>query len=338
MARVVGNRRRASGLAVSMVIAAALAAGATVVAQQQQYFVYMFAANEEGLPVRDLKADEVMMQEDGKPGRIVSVRPYSWPLKVTVLVDNHLASDRSPSGFGAGESFTGNTGALVHLRNSLTEFFEKLPRDVEVSLIATAPNPRWLVRPTSDPVVIRNGVNLITPDDFPGKFTDSLVEYGERLAVEFGRVNEESPQPYQPVLVVIGSTTNDGSLVRRDPVMKMLTQLRDYRVWTNFFMFTPSGVGADLEVGGGGNVLIGKAVQEVTGGRYDALTLAASSSLNRLLPELAQQIAGRHVRQSNQYHLLVERPDGVTGALKNLQFALSRDGVTYHLSADGSLP
>jgi hypothetical protein len=291
---------------------------------QSPYHIFMFAVDDEGLPVRDLTPDDLRIEEEGQTGEVVSVQPFSWPVKVTVLVDNHLANDDGVGG-----------SALPHLRSGLTEFFEALPRDVEVSLIATAPNPRWLVKPTTDLVAIRKGVGLITPEDFPARFADSLVEYAARLGLEFGSLTPEDQQPYLPVLVAVGSTAADASHVRRDPIIEMLTALRDYRVWTNFFMFTPGG---RADINDGGNVLIAKAAQEITGGRYDALAKSASSSLNRLLPQLARTIAGRHVRQTTQYRILLERPATATGPLRDFQLTMLREGVSYQLSADGTFP
>lgn len=46
--------------------------------------------------------------------------------------------------------------SLVHLRNGLNRLLDGIPRDIPVSLIATAPNPRWLIRESKGLVQIRN--------------------------------------------------------------------------------------------------------------------------------------------------------------------------------------
>jgi hypothetical protein len=317
-----GMRGRWRVPAALVIVGVVLVATATLTAQTR-FQLYMYAQDDTGAPVRDLKAIEVQMREDGQPGEIVTLEPFSLPVKVTVLVDNKLADD---DGLGG--------GALVHLRSGLARFFDTLPRDVEVSLIATAPNPRWLVRPTTDPVQIEKGLSLITPDAFPARFTDALIEYAHRLDADFRDVSAEHEPDYVPVLVVIGSTTADASHIQRDAVIRMITSLRDHRVETHFLMFTPSG---PQGLGDGAPVLIAKAAQEVTGGRYEALAGNASSSLNRLLPQMAASIANRHTKQTAQYKVTIERPSGAHGPVRDFDMTVTRAGVAYQLSIDGSL-
>ena len=162
---------------------------------QERLQVFILAADKDGNAITDLKVAELGFTEDKVPGTVVGIERIIWPSKVTVLVDNGLGEDM-----------------LVHLRTGLKKFFDGLGSDIEVALIATAPNPRWLTRPTKDRVQIAKGVNLLTPEnEWPGRFTDSLVEYSRRLEAEFGRkVSVETRPPYLPVLVSIGSTSLDG--------------------------------------------------------------------------------------------------------------------------------
>jgi hypothetical protein len=322
------------GIVTLVFFASALAASTVILRAQERVNVYILAADKNGDAITDLKVSELAFMENNVPGTVVGIQRVIWPSKVTVLVDNGLGDDM-----------------LVHLRSGLNKFFENLPRDIEVSLIATAPNPRWLIRPTMDRVQISKGVNLVTPEnEWPGRFTDSLVEYSRRLEAEFGRkVSIENPPPYLPVLVSIGSTSLDGSQIRREEVQRMLTALRDYGVATNFIMVTGCGAGSRRgdpscrsdgysNINEGATVSIAKAVQGVTQGRYDAITGAASSALNRLLPEIAQQIAGRHLRQTLQYRVTLERPPDATGPMKNGSLSLAREGSRYIVTLDGKIP
>jgi hypothetical protein len=112
--------------------------------------------------------------------------------------------------------------ALVHYLAGLQKFFAGLPSNVPVSLIALAPNPRWLVRETTDRVQIEKGIGRITSDEGLGRFSDALVEYADRLSEEFRGASREQLQPYLPVLVSIASIHADGSLVRRQSLVKMI--------------------------------------------------------------------------------------------------------------------
>ena len=190
---------------------------------QEQSAIYLLAVDQKGTPVLDLKMSDIAIKEDVGPSTIVSVRRFGWPLKVTVLVDNGPRT----------------SDALVHYRTGLKKFFAGLPPGVPVSLIATAPNPRWLFRETKDKVQIEKGVNLITIDEGLGRFSDALVEYAERLDEEFQKVETTQLPPYLPVLVSIATTDQDGSEVRRDSNVKMITSLRKHRVWTTMIMVAP---------------------------------------------------------------------------------------------------
>lgn len=323
------------GLAVlALVAAGAITAQAVVLQAQERLDVFILAADRNGEAITDLKASEITWTEDKVPGNVVGIERVNYPVKVTVLVDN-----------GLGENM------LVHLRSGLRKFFEGLPRDVEVALIATAPNPRWLVKSTSDRIQIDKGLNLLTPEnEWPGRFSDSLVEFSRRLEVEFGRRRSvETRLPYMPVVLSIGSTSHDGSQIRLDEVKQMLTALRDYNVQTNFVMVTGCAAGSRRgdaacrsdgysDINEGGTVSIAKAAQDVTKGRYDAITGAASSSLTRILPEIATQIAGRHARQTLQYRITLERPEKATGPIKNVSVMLAREGSRYIVTPDGIIP
>lgn len=318
----------------SQVLATAALAGllatAVVVNGQEQSAIYLFAMDARGAPVLDLQASDISIKEDVGPSDIVSVRRFGWPLKVTVLLDN------GPR--------TGD--ALVHYRTGLKKFFAGLPPDVPVSLIATAPNPRWLIRETKDRVQIEKGIGLITPDEGLGRFSDALIEYASRLDEEFRKVSKEQLQPYLPVLVSMATTHQDGSNVRRESNVKMLTSLLKHRVWTNMIMMTPGrsptapgGLPA-IDYDEGQNAEIAKAVQEVTRGRYVPITGSGTSALSStILPELAQAITLRYIRQMTQHRIVMERPEGARGPMKNFTLALlNHPGAKIVVSIDGNIP
>src|SRR6187399_1939219 len=229
------RRRR---VLVSVIAIVAASATAAVLHAQSRFDIFLLAFDSKGYAVTDLELKDLQFRENDKSGTVVSVDRFQWPIKVTVLVDNGRGGAA-----GVGTGLTSDNQAavasaasvqsvapdcsfnnLVHYRNGLKKLFETLPSDVEVTLIATAPNPRYLIKPTADPVQIQKGVNLLTPDsEFTGRFTDSLTEYAQRLDIEFKQLTREERPPYQPVLVVIGSTTLDGSRIERERAIRMLT-------------------------------------------------------------------------------------------------------------------
>ena len=82
---------------------------------------------------------------------------------------------------------------------------------------------------------------------------------------------------------------------------------------------------------------MGVRVGEVTRGTYEAL--AVSSAFVTMLPELAQDIARKHARVSNQYRLTYAPPDGAF-AQPAVRIAISDDysDATLTPTLDGNLP
>ena len=144
---------RSTCLVVGLVAASAALHG------QEQATVYLSVIDPKGAPMLGVEASDIEISEEAGRSTIQSVRRFSWPLKVTVLVDN------GPS--------TGD--ALVHYRTGLQKFFAGLPPDVPVSLIALAPNPRWLIRETTDKLQIAKGIGRMTSDEGLARCSDALV-------------------------------------------------------------------------------------------------------------------------------------------------------------------
>jgi hypothetical protein len=324
-------RRRRLIVPATLVVAALVTFCAAVYGQEQSA-IYLLAVDQKGMPLLDLKTSDIAIKEDVGPSTVVSIRRFGWPLRVTVLVDNGPRTSE----------------ALVHFRTALTKFFTGLPADIPVSLIATAPNPRWLFRESKDRVQIEKGVNLLTIDEGLGRFSDALVEYADRLDDEFKKVETTHLPPYLPVLVSIATTDQDGSEVRRDANVEMIKSLAKHHVWTTMIMVTPSLGRTQAEQGGrpflesneGQNAQIAKTLQEFTRGRYVPITSSGTSALSSsILPDLARGIALRYIKQMTQHRIVFERPAGATGPMKNFSLALlNHPGAKIVLSTDGAMP
>ena len=131
-----------------------------------QFFVS--AVDADGKPVADIRVEDVLMTENGVPQEVVKVEPLAIPMKLTIAVDNGLDSDE----------------AIANYRSGLTGLVEALPADVEITLITTAPQPRTVVKPTTDRTQILRGISGFAPERSRPRFTDALVEYSKRLEQE----------------------------------------------------------------------------------------------------------------------------------------------------------
>ena len=323
--RMRGARRRV-GLAAAASIVAALA---VCVHGQDQFALYLLVLDKAGIPVLDIDPSDIRIEEDAGPATVLGVSRFGWPLKLTVLVDNG----------------PGTADALVHLRNGLNALVGGIPRSIPVSIVTTAPNPRWLIRDSKDLVQIKNAVGRLTPDEGLGRFSDALGEFAQRLDQESRRVEDGLP-PYLPVLVSIATTHADGSDVRRERNEKMLLSLRMHRVWTNMVMVSPGrrpnepGEVSNIDVDEGQNGEIALLVQKVTGGNYVAVSSGGTTALaSSILPAVAQKISLRYLKQMTQHRIVFVRTPGATGPMQNLRVAFANHpGAHVIVSTDGNLP
>jgi hypothetical protein len=321
---------RRGPFAPGLAAACAFALLSAVLHAQTESAVYLFVADAENRPVLDIEPSNITIKEDLGVSTVVRVTRAGWPLRLTVLVDN---------GPGTAES-------LVHLRTGLTRLFDGIPRDIPVTLITTAPNPRVLIRDSKDAVQLANAVGRLTPDEGLGRFSDALREYAQRLDLEFQRVGPELLQPYLPVLVSIATTHMDGSNVVRENIERMLQSLRKHRVWTHMIMVTPNrrantpGVVDNVDADEGQNAEIARLVREVTGGAYLPMTGGGTSALgSKVMPDMAAAIALRYLKQMFQHRIVFQRPEGASGPMKNFSLGLkNHPGARILVSTDGNMP
>lgn len=307
-------RRRS--LRATSVLAVALLGMATAApaAAQQQFQFFLSAANAQGDRVADLKIHELVVEEGGRPARVVRMDPIAWPVKVTVMVDN---------GLGTGQY-------LVPYRNGLKGFFAALPTGVEASLITIAPQPRWLVRPTNDRVQLTSAVDRLSPDGGAARFVEALVEESDRIEKD----NKDGTQ-YFPVVVILATSGPEGSTARDRDVERMVRQFARHAARIHIVMLGTQFTSTTTLVGAR-QVQIGKLLADTTGGRYEAI--AASTRIATLLPEMGQLVADAHKFQSQQYVVTVERPAGATGELGELSLGVTRPGLTFAATPQGLLP
>ena len=266
--------------------------------------------DEKGAPVATLAPEDLKVAENGVEGKVVKIEPIDWPIKVQLLIDNGTGMDQ----------------ALVQIRNSVKGFVEVLPDGIEMSLFTTAPQPRNIVRPTMDKQAIIQGADRIAPDSGAPRFIEALNEAAARIDKEKGN--------YFPVVVILGSTTADGSsFVERD-VQRMLQRFSD-RAATVHVVMISTGAQSARSVAGANQTNVGDAVAKTTGGRYE--NIAAINRITTLLPEIGTQVAKSHARQSHQFRITFQRPNGASGPVGQVG-AATRTGFTPSLTINGRLP
>jgi VWA domain-containing protein len=290
--------------------AAIAVVGSAVAVAQQQFVFFASIADSTGAPVTTLAPDDLKIVENGAEGKVVKIEPIDWPIRLQILVDN---------GTGMGE-------ALVQIRNGLKGLVMAIPEGIEMSLITTAPQPRNIVKPTTDRQAIIQGIDRITPDSGAARFVEALNEAAARVDKEKGS--------YFPVIVILGSTTAEGSQVLERDVQRMRQRFVD-RAATVHVIMVNVGARSESSFSGANQTNVGIAVAKDTGGRYEAI--AASTRIATLLPEIGDQVAKSHVRQSHQFRITFQRPGSASGAVGEIGMA-SRPGTTPTLTINGRMP
>jgi hypothetical protein len=289
-----------------------------LVAQAPKTFQFAVSASDAaGAPVTDLKPDDVVMTENGVRQPVARVEPLSVPIKLTLAIDNGIDS----------------TDALVHYRSGLTGLVEALPPDVEITLITTAPQPRMVVKPTTDRAQVLRGINGFAPEQAAPRFTDALVEFSQRLEKE---TKDKKIAPYVPVMVMLSTTANQQTSYQPADVTKAMQYLVGRRARVNaIVMSTRTGQATSSDsINASVQAIVGMPVVKATNGRYESL--AVSSRLATLLPEWGKDLAALHLRQSNQVRVTVERAKA--GDLQNPRIELARPGLNGQVTIDGVLP
>jgi hypothetical protein len=300
-----------------LLTAALVAAVSVSLSAQPQVFQFVVSAtNADGVPVSDLKTDDIVMSESGERQKVTKVEPVAIPIKLTIAVDNGLES----------------ADALAHYRTGLTGLVQALAPDVEVTLITTAPQPRTVVKPTTDREQILKGINGFAPESARPRLSDAVVEYSQRLQKE---AKDKKVAPYLPVMVMVSTAAIETRSYQPDEIQKAVQYLMARKAKVNAIIAsTRAGAIAlpDTDVTQQANVAL--PTTKATGGRFE--TLAIANRLDTLLPEWGRDLATLHARQITQFRVTVERSHG--GELQKPTIEIARPGLRGTVTPDGYLP
>lgn len=302
----------------SLTASIVLAFGVSLSAQShgQVFQFYVSATNPDGMPVSDLGPDDVVMSENGVRQTVTKVEPVSIPMKLTIAVDNGLES----------------SDALVHYRAGLKGLVEALPPDVEITLLTTSPQPRTVVKSTTDREQILRGLTLFAPESARPRWSDEVVEFSRQLEKE---ARDKKIAPYLPVLLMVSTISLETRSYEPDDIQKAVKFLMTRHAKVNAVLAsTRAGtIGLpDTDVTQQSSVAL--PTTKATGGRYEGLAIA--NKLDTLLPEWGRDLAALHVRQNTQFRVTVERTHG--GELQKPTIEIARPGLSGTVTIDGYLP
>ena len=306
------RRRPFAGILAALVVVAVAApwTGQVASAQTQSFFISFTDAN--GVPVTDVTREEVIVETDGERSETLNLEPINWPVRVTVFVDNGLASPP----------------VLDHMREGLRLFLEALPQDIEVAIATIGGRPQFWSEHTTDRTELADAIGVIAPEmDCAASFLDALYEEAERM-------HEDEEGEYFPVIVMIATNGPEGSSrVRERPFREMMERLMDNSATLHTRMYTFTSITGVKQ--GGDQMRWGMDIGQITGGSYEGLSSALG--FRTQLPELAEDVARKHRLVSNQYRITYEPPEGASDQ-SAIQVLTSRQDVNMVATRDGNVP
>ena len=317
-------------LLVTLTIAVAIWSTAALMAQGQGPATIQFvvsALDKNNNPVSDLKPEEVLFSEKAGKGTIAKFEPFALPVKVTIGVDNGSDIDSK------GNPVPTSALAIGNYRNGLKGFVEAFPDGTEMTLITTSPQPRMVVKAATDRATILRGINGFAPENERPRFTDTLVEYGQRLEKE---TKDSKFKNYVPIMLMVSTAANESSSYQNAEVQKAVNFLAQRRVKLYVIVnSTKNGDGAaTADLNTNRQAIISIPATKAMNGRFESL--AIFNRLDTLLPEMGKELADYAKRLGTQYMVTVQRAG--TGPVEGVAIEIAREGLTGSVSLDGYFP
>jgi hypothetical protein len=282
----------------------AVLAASSIADAQPQVDVFASVVDGAGASVATVQPDDLRLLEDGAALKVVKIEAVTgWPTKLQVLLDNGI-------GLG-GEN-------LIHLRNGLRNLLGALPAGVEVTVVTTAPQPRMLLRATTDRTAFMKAPDLLAPDSGTGRFVDGMKEALQRV--------EKDKSNHFPMIVALATAAGDGNFLDRD--VKQIQQ----RVLARPVTIHAAVISLPGRTGSQGVIQgeLGIWTTKVTGGRFE--TIAAVSRVATLLEEYGVAVADSHKKQSTQFRVTAERANAaapVGGISASTRAGLQLTGLSF---------
>ena len=109
-------------------LAALCLIGGPLTVEAQEHTLHVAVADAQGNPVPGLSEDDIVVQWDGVNLETTEFEAIDWPVRLTVFVDN------------------GGTAAnlVPQVREGLRALLRELPAEVEIAMLTTSRQPRWI--------------------------------------------------------------------------------------------------------------------------------------------------------------------------------------------------
>ena len=291
------------------VVAAALGLGlvTTAVVAQAPKRIQIFAGilDSTGAPAKSLDIGDVHLMEDGADATVTRIERVDWPVKLQLLLDN---------GVGLGG------GSIQPLKAGVQGLLAALPGNLEVTIVGTAPQPRFLTRATTDRAAMQQGLDLLASERGAGRFVESLAEATQRI--------ERDKTDAFPVIISVATTSGDRDMKESD-VERIMARLAVRPTTVHVVLYTGGPQGASA---GTNQFNVGISVTKYTGGTYESINNA--TRMASLLPEIGEKVAAAVEGHRRQFRITADRPAGAKGDIGEVKIGVKPPLVTAGLSFD----
>ena len=272
--------------------ALALLVTATGLHAQRQLTLLATVTDPGGAEVTTVAPEDIKISENGVDGKILEIEPVNTVPKVQILIDN---------GTGIGGE------GISDLRKGVRGLLEALPPNLEVTLVTTAPQPRFLERATTDRARLIKAVDLLAPDTGAGRFAESLYEATDRI---------DKDKNGRYTIVTLGTTSGD-TQVRESDLKKTIERVSQRGTVVHAVIVS----GRTTASGGAIQEELGLILTNNSGGRFEKINVA--NRIATLLPEIGAQVAKTLGGASRQFRITVERPNGASGDLGKMSMGVT---------------
>lgn len=278
--------------------------------------IYASVVDSAGTAAPSLDVGDVHVMENGVDATVTNVERIDWPLKVQLLIDN---------GVGLGG------GSMQPLKAGVQGLLAALPDGVEMTMVGTAPQPRFLTRATTDRAAMQQGLELLGADRGVGRFVESLLEATQRI--------ERDTSDCFPIVISVATISGDRDMKEKD-VERIMARLAARPTTVHVVLYTggPQGASQAQHVQGSAysgtnQSRVATAVTKYSGGSFETINNAAR--LASLLPEIGKTVAAAAGSHRQQFRITVNRPAGSTGDVGKVNVGVKPPFVTRGLSFDG---
>jgi hypothetical protein len=265
-------------------------------AQQQFTLLATIIDPQKGAPAETVTPADIRITEDGADAKVVKVDTVVRTVKVQILIDN---------GVGIGQN-------LTEVRNGVRGLIQALPADVETTLVTTAPQPRFLVKPTKSREELLKGVDRLTLDSGAGQFTESLIEAAERANKDKDAFS---------IFIAAGTTSGDRD-IRESHTKELMERTAGKPMIVHVVIFS----GERSATGGDMQREVGQAVTKMTGGRYEYINTITRYAT--LLPEFGEEVKKQGSGTTRMFRITVQRPDGKKGNVGQISLSAGALSLT----------